>query len=55
MQKCPNCQNCIPCGAGIVMASNGAQCCKMCIQTYEVQLKVAQNASQPQTTHPGNQ
>lgn len=37
--KCPNCQSNLSCGCQKRTASNGTQCCTLCLAAYEQQLK----------------
>lgn len=51
MSKCPNCGTCIGCscqGCGSLrVATDGAQVCTKCIQSYELSLKI--KAKSPKT------
>ena len=38
-QMCSNCKKYLGCGCQKKTASNGKQCCKFCINTYEQSLK----------------
>lgn len=37
--KCPNCKSNLTCGCQKRVASNGVQCCTLCIATYENSIK----------------
>lgn len=44
--KCPNCHSNLSCGCQKRTASNGAQCCTLCLAGYEAELKKKTNGGQ---------
>lgn len=40
--KCPNCQSNLSCGCQKRVASNGVQCCTLCIAAYEKSINSVQ-------------
>lgn len=49
MKTCPNCGTTITCGCQDRVASNGAECCQSCINTYELELSARRSAAAQNT------